>query len=519
MLAFFGPVANYLVKKRRCVIDNTTFRLHYQVSFSLLLACSLLTCGRQYFGDPISCVTDGSVPGNVFEMYCWITGTFTLPYQLTGRMGQDFAHPGVGPYRGKRSTDYYGNEVNRVAFNEWGKKVNISMDKLAKSKIGDFLGKNAMQNLPDEAKVQLPQSVEMVRDAIKKFIPETFGEDAIKKKPTTLPSFVKSIKEPTSANPMDNIKHQIQKSMDKLKKKKEELLAKNDAGYVRTEANGDEIRHAWYQWVCFVLFLQAVMCYTPHYIWKNLEEGRMEMLVQGLDVPLLDNEPSRHKDRRSLIVNYLTKNLHKNNFYAFKFFLCEFLNFANIIFQMYLMDTFLGGQFTTYGTDVLHMNSEDTRVDPMARTFPKMAKCTFHKYGPSGTIQNHDGLCILPLNIINEKIFIVLWFWYIALAAWTGIFLCYRITTMASRQVRYFLLYSRAKGTKRIDIAEMADRLWLGDWMLLMQLSKNIDQQVFYHLVNDLRDNIDPKRRDNIEMMDNQTGEPTAPEEPIYSNQ
>ena len=66
----------------------------------------------------------------------------------------------------------------------------------------------------------------------------------------------------------------------------------------------------------------------------------------------------------------------------------------------------------------------------MARVFPKMTKCTFHKwgqivmkakssvqlyilydlrYGPSGTIVNHDGLCILPINIINEKIYVFLW--------------------------------------------------------------------------------------------------------------
>ena len=33
----------------------------------------------------------------------------------------------------------------------------------------------------------------------------------------------------------------------------------------------EEIRHAWYQWVCFVLFLQAIMCYFPHYLWKYFE--------------------------------------------------------------------------------------------------------------------------------------------------------------------------------------------------------------------------------------------------------
>ena len=31
-------------------------------------------------------------------------------------------------------------------------------------------------------------------------------------------------------------------------------------------------------------------------------------------------------------------------------------------------------------------------------TMTQMAKCTFHKYGPTGTIQRHDGLCILPVG-------------------------------------------------------------------------------------------------------------------------
>ena len=50
----------------------------------------------------------------------------------------------------------------------------------------------------------------------------------------------------------------------------------------------------------------------------------------------------------------------------------------------------------------------------MAKVFPKVTKCTFHKYGPSGTIEIRDGLCVLPLNILNEKIYILLWFWLVA---------------------------------------------------------------------------------------------------------
>ena len=53
--------------------------------------------------------------------------------------------------------------------------------------------------------------------------------------------------------------------------------------------------------------------------------------------------------------------------YAAKYFFCDVLNFANVIGQMYFINTFLGGVFMTYGTEVLNfMNMEDTdRSDPM----------------------------------------------------------------------------------------------------------------------------------------------------------
>ena len=76
---------------------------------------------------------------------------------------------------------------------------------------------------------------------------------------------------------------------------------------------------------------------------------------------------------------------------------------------------FFLGEFSRYGSDLLAISElpPEEREDPMSRVFPKMTKCSFHKFGPSGTVEKFDGLCVLPLNIINEKIYLFLWFWFI----------------------------------------------------------------------------------------------------------
>jgi hypothetical protein len=66
---------------------------------------------------------------------------------------------------------------------------------------------------------------------------------------------------------------------------------------------------------------------------------------------------------------------------------------------MYITDLFLGKEFSTYGPKVLEFLEQDPedRVDPMSRVFPKVTKCNINTYGPSGSIQRFDALCILPL--------------------------------------------------------------------------------------------------------------------------
>jgi len=245
------------------------------------------------------------------------------------------------------------------------------------------------------------------------------------------------------------------------------------------------IYHKYYQWVCFVLFLQAIMFYIPRYLWKLWEGGRLRSLVLGLNSPIMQDKEKQ--EQIALLVQYLKDNMRYHNPYFFYFVVCEVMNFVNVIIQMYLIDAFLGGAFSTYGLDVLKYTEMDqeARVDPMIAVFPRMTKCTFHRYGSSGDVQRHDALCILPLNIVNEKIYIFLWFWFVFLAIISGIILIYRLVIIFFPHLRYVTLRSRARLTDRNHLRLVMEASKIGDWFILYLLCKNMDGQHFRELMQE----------------------------------
>ena len=123
--------------------------------------------------------------------------------------------------------------------------------------------------------------------------------------------------------------------------------------------------------------------------------------------------------------------------------------------------------------------------------FPKVTKCTFHKFGPSGTVQKIDGLCVLPLNIVNEKIYVFLWFWFIILAGITGLALLYRVAVILCTQARIYRLRAQARLAPRDDVECVAQKCKIGDWFVLLMLGKNINPLVYKELISDLASRFD----------------------------
>ncbi|KAG7164695.1 innexin inx2-like [Homarus americanus] len=242
--------------------------------------------------------------------------------------------------------------------------------------------------------------------------------------------------------------------------------------------------HKYYQWVTLFLFIQAGMFYFPRFLWKRMEGGRVKGLVTDLN--LVAVAPELREQRMNFAVEYFGHYFNQHNIYAYQFFTCEVLNFINVIGQMYLTDRFLDIGFINYGPRVAQY-SMDSSIghDPMDEIFPKVAKCTFHKFGPSGTIMRHDALCVLPVNILNQKIYTFLWFWFVLLAIISAFGLLYRLATFASG-FRHLLLRSRSRLASVDKVAAISRRCLIGDWFILNLIAKNMDAFAFRDFINDL---------------------------------
>lgn len=159
--------------------------------------------------------------------------------------------------------------------------------------------------------------------------------------------------------------------------------------------------------------------------------------------------------RQRRLVQYIYDSLKTHNSYSFGYFFCELLNFINVVGNIFFVDKFLGGAFLTYGTDVVRFSNmnQENRSDPMVEVFPRITKCTFHKYGSSGSIQKHDALCVLALNILNEKIYIFLWFWFIVLAILSGCAIVYSAVVVMMPTTRESIIKRRFRSgtTKEIE--------------------------------------------------------------------
>ncbi|XP_076749831.1 innexin family member shaking B isoform X3 [Xylocopa sonorina] len=221
-------------------------------------------------------------------------------------------------------------------------------------------------------------------------------------------------------------------------------------------------QHKYYQWVIFILLLQAILFYTPRWLWKGWEGGKIHALMMDLDIGLCSEVEKKQK--KKMLLDYLWENLRFHNWWAYRF---------------------------------LESDQED-RVDPMIYVFPRMTKCTFFKYGVSGEVERHDAVCILPLNVVNEKIYVFLWFWFLFLGVLSFVTVLYRIVIIFSPRTRVYLLRLRFRLVRREAVETIVRRSKVGDWFLLYMLGENLDTVIYRDVMHELANKLASRHHHSV---------------------
>jgi len=268
------------------------------------------------------------------------------------------------------------------------------------------------------------------------------------------------------------------------------------------ESEDDAPDTSYYQWVTFFLLFQAGLFILPGKLWKIMEGGMIESFgLEGKQMILL-TEDAKYDEAVTMeavvekYVKYFRSTLHHNNLYFFKFVVCEFLNVAMLYFNFYLTDTFLQGRFKYYGWDVMMFYQKSRReqkvsVNPFCAAFPTEVSCSVPNIGAAGSGQSHNGLCVLSQNIINEKMYLAIWFWLVFLIIISIPLIMFRLCTILFDYFRFALLASAAGPTNdaevRKSIKAVMTKCYVGDWFVLNQLSKNVTPYFFRSFVKELR--------------------------------
>lgn len=196
----------------------------------------------------------------------------------------------------------------------------------------------------------------------------------------------------------------------------------------------------YYQWVPFILLFQAACFLIPNIFWHTFSKSAgVDIAVLGKTASALDHFEI---DKRRSTIGQIAKHIHiainlkydymptfnkinlraklpfgrrHGNYLYLVYMFVKSLYILNLVGQLFLMNSFFGFQSYKFGLDFLRkffVGDDYSRID---KAFPRITFCDFKIRNLGDNIHQHSVQCALPINLFNEKFFIVLWFWLIFL--------------------------------------------------------------------------------------------------------
>lgn len=187
----------------------------------------------------------------------------------------------------------------------------------------------------------------------------------------------------------------------------------------------------YYQWTPFIFLLSALFFYLPRMLWRSMN------VRSGIDLQYLVTKSNEFKEDRSTekgiarsIDNYCQPN--ENDTFGNRFcrtlfctsgkrlgnYLCsvhvivKFLYLVNSFFQLVLINIVLGQAGWFYGIDIWYSVFVRNSVLTDSPYFPRVTLCDL-RIREVGNLHRYTVQCVLPINMLNEKMFSLAWFWFI----------------------------------------------------------------------------------------------------------
>jgi len=232
---------------------------------------------------------------------------------------------------------------------------------------------------------------------------------------------------------------------------------------------------------------KSIIFKIPHTIWKTYEGGIMKTLFSGKGQKsklLRDDDTNQNLDN---LETYYHKLKGQSDSYYFIFQLCQLLNIAMLTLNWWATDKFLGGNFSTYGTDVINyysLTNNSNRVDPTCNTFPTKVGCDIKTTSTSGKGVTANGFCILSQNIINEKIYLFLWFWFVFMFVISALQMIYEIAIFVFPSSRSFIITWQTGTYMTREMKTYIEHdCHHGDWFILHQIGQNTNKDFFHNFI------------------------------------
>ncbi|CAI5453437.1 unnamed protein product [Caenorhabditis angaria] len=200
----------------------------------------------------------------------------------------------------------------------------------------------------------------------------------------------------------------------------------------------------YYRWVPLVLMLQALLFVVPYLIWNVMHKRTEINLKKSLRLYQKQCKSSGEKQACEAFGAEFCETLERihratKSFVGcqatINYFLLKLSFIANCVLQMFIIKCFLN--LTDYFWAFEHLFKVEFKgtAEHESSIFPRVVLCDF-KIRTLGQLQNHTVSCIMMLNMIIEKVYVMFYFWIIFVAV---------ATTMATLTFAFQMLFRKHK--------------------------------------------------------------------------